>query len=445
MRTEHIATGAPMTPAAIATAIALMALIAWALTLRRNAALRERAARLETQLEADQRSSAERVEALQQAQIQLKETFASLSAEALERNNKTFLEVAEGRLREQQERAAGVLDKREAQIRELMKPVAESLSKVDQQIQAMEKQREGAYQGLLGQVKQLQESEAQLRAEAGKLSQALRSPNVRGRWGEIQLKRVVELAGMLNHVDFFEQAHTVSSEGGAIRPDLLVHLPGGQNIIVDAKAPLDAFLAAHDEEDGDRRAEHLAAHARHIRDHVKTLSTKAYHDQFDTSPEFVVLFLPGDHFFSAALEHDPSLIEYGVEQNVIIATPVTLISVMRAAAYGWRQQSLADNAREVSELGKDLYRRLGKLGEHWGKVGKHITGLTNAYNASVGSLERTVLPAARKFVDLEVAADDDRWEGVAIIEPVPRDLQAPELQQGAAEDDQAALHQAPRT
>lgn len=390
------------------------------------AELRSERATLETQLAGERRSSAERTALLETAEQTLSDAFKALSADALRSNNQSFLELAKSQLEKFQESAQGDLDKRQQVLLQTLQPVRESLEKVDAKIQELEKNRTGAYAALHEQVKALTDGQTALRSETTNLVRALRQPTVRGRWGEIQLKRVVEMAGMLNHCDFFEQ-QTVSTDEGRIRPDVRVCLPGNKYIIIDAKTPLEAYLNAVETADETERRDFLRIHAQNVRTHIMQLSKKSYWEQFSGSPEFVVLFLPGESFFSAALESDPSLIEFGVEHHIITATPTTLIGLLRAIHYGWQQEHVAAEARQISDLGKELYTRLAGMTEHFFNLRKNLTNTVDSYNKAVGSLEGRVLVTARKFRDMRALGLADEIEQVPQVESAPRMLQAPEL------------------
>jgi DNA recombination protein RmuC len=353
-------------------------------------------------------------------QAEAEAAFKALSSDALARNNQAFLSLARSALAETQQAACGDLERRQQAISAMVTPVRASLDKVDSKIQELEKARSGAYAALHEQDRSLLESQAQLRAETGRLVTALRTPGVRGHWGEIQLRRVVEMAGMLDHCDFVTQS-TVGSDDVRIRPDLLVRLPAGKTIVVDAKTPLDAYLRAVEAGDEQTRKSRFADHARQVRAQIAALGRKSYWEQFDHAPEFAVLFLPGECFFSAALESDPSLIEAGVDQNIILATPTTLIALLRAVAYGWRQEKLAQNAAEISTLGKELFKRLSDMGDHWNRMGRSLERAVEAYNAATGSLESRVMVSARKFADLKTAP---LGVEIAELEPVEKNVRA---------------------
>jgi DNA recombination protein RmuC len=357
----------------------------------------------------------------------ISEMFKTLSLEALEKNNQNFLTLAKSVLDRYQEKAGTELEKKNQAIGELVNPLKESLKKLEQDMRSTELQRKGDHEALRQQMHSLSETEKHLRHETANLVKALRSPLVRGRWGEIQLKRVVELSGMVDHCDFFEQEHQIIEEG-YVRPDMIVHLPGGRQVVIDSKVPLHAYLEGIETMDESLREEKLKDHARQVRQHVQLLSKKSYWEHFQPSPEFVVLFLPAEAFYSSALEHDPSLIEVGADHKVILATPTILIALLRAVAYGWKQENLSKRAEEVQQLGHELYKRLIDMSEHFIKMGRSLSSSVEHYNKAVGSLESRVLVSARKFKELGAALSHQEIEMIDAIEKIPRTLQAPELQ-----------------
>ncbi|MDA3902440.1 MAG: DNA recombination protein RmuC [Desulfuromusa sp.] len=384
--------------------------------------LLQQVARFEAQLEAERHASEEKLHFMEENRQQLEKNFQALSAQALAANNQSFLDLAKSTLGTFQQQAKGDLDARHQAIGQLVQPLKESLLKVDGKIEQLEQARSGAYARLDEQLKSLLNSQVKLESETGNLVRALRTPAVRGRWGEIQLRKVVEMAGMVNYCDFVEQE---TADSGRLRPDMIIKLPNGRNIIVDSKAPLQAYLESLEATDDKQRTACLAHHARQIRDHLQKLSAKNYWEQFQPTPEFVVLFLPGETFFSAALAQDPGLIEAGVDQKVLMATPTTLIALLRSVAYGWRQEKLTENALAISQLGREMYDRLATLNQHFTQMGKNLERAVDSYNKGMASLDSRVLISARKFKELGAGSSKD-IEPVEQIEKIPRSPQLPE-------------------
>ena len=375
---------------------------------------------LETQLSEQKVRHEETQHLLDTAEERLTDTFKALSTDALKLNQQQFLNLAKTKFETEQQTAKGELEKREQAVAHLVKPVAESLEKMQSRIGELEKARENAYATLKEQVRSMADSQKGLQKETSQLVKALRQPTGRGQWGEMQLQRVVEMAGMQEHCDFTTQTTATSDEGKRLRPDLIVKLPGGQQIVVDSKTPMDAYLDALEAEDDDTREAALARHATQVATHIRQLSSKNYQAQFQPAPEFVVLFLPSESFFSAALTQDSTLLEQGVDQGVILATPTTLIALLRAVAYGWRQEALAENARKISEVGRELHKRLSTFAGHLGKVGKSLNTSVTSYNQALGSLERMVMPSAKKFESLEAAESNTTLPDTPEITTLPR-------------------------
>ncbi|MGH3770458.1 MAG: DNA recombination protein RmuC [Pseudonocardiaceae bacterium] len=398
----------------------------------RLAAARAELAGVRAALDAQRSAAADRERLLTHREAELKDSFQALSAQALSRNNEAFVQLAEAQFAKvtaaMSAKSDGDATQRQQAIEALLGPITQSLHRLDGQIRTVEKEREAAYAGLREQVGAMHRTSEQLQSETRQLVTALRAPQVRGRWGELQLERIVELAGMVEHCDFSRQVTATDTSGdddALVRPDLVVHLAGDKHIVLDAKVPFGAYLEAVEATDPDRRADRLAAHARHLRAHVDSLAHKSYWQRFETTPEFVVLFVPGDPFLEAALQSDPALLEHAFERNVVISTPTTLIALLRTVAYTWRQESLARNAARVHELGRELHSRLATMGSHVAKLGKAIGGAVDAYNKTVTSLESRVLVTARRFGELGVVAE--QLDTPEQVERSPRSVQAVEL------------------
>jgi DNA recombination protein RmuC len=384
-------------------------------------------ARLEAELARTRQAADDRETTIDEVRSQLTGEFARLSSEALRQNADQFLQLADTRLGETRQAAESDLARQQEEITRLVAPLVEQLGRYDEGVRRLEVERQKAYTALTEQMRHLTGSHERLERETRNLVTALRSPQTRGRWGELQLRRVVEMAGMLERCDFSEQV-TSDGDAGRMRPDLVVHLPGGKNVAVDAKVPLQAFLDANEADDEGVRRAHLAAHGRQMKAHVDALSKKEYWKRVDPSPEFVVAFIPGDPLLTAALEHEPGLMEYAVANHVLLATPTSLIALLRAVAYGWQQEALTENARQVQVLGAQLYERISVLGEHMAGVGRSLTGAVTAYNRAVGSLEGRVLVTARRFVEMGVVGAGEREPTTPLpVDTVTRPLQAVEL------------------
>lgn len=394
-----------------------------------------RLAEVETRLSESEKAAAEKLELMARAESSMKDAFQALSMDALDKSRAAFLDQAQATFGQFRESALKDFAAKETTFAQLVSPIRESLSKFEVHVHDIEQKRTEAYSGLSEQFISFRESQALLRGETEKLVTALRAPSVRGRWGEFQLRRVVEMAGMVQHCDFVEQS-TIHGEDGRLRPDLIVHLPGGKTVVVDAKVPLSAYLDAKDAKDEATRRELISLHAKHLRKHVNELSDKSYADHLSSSPDFVVMYVPIESAFADAVQADPSLLDDAVEGNVIPAGPMTLLSLLKGAAYGWRQERIAESAEQISELGKELYNRISVMAGHFAQVGEALGKATMAYNRSVGSLESRVLVQARRFKDLGAAVGEDIPE-IETVSNVPRQLAIPGLE---PEDEEPAPH-----
>jgi DNA recombination protein RmuC len=399
--------------AGLLAGIVLGALVAQLRAARRLETLRLELTAARVRLEASALGESERVGLLEQSETRLRAAFDSLAGEALRANSALFLQLAREALGRDQVIAQGALRERETAIAALVEPLRVALERTEAQVQALERERREAFTTLRTQIESLSGGQAQLQRETRNLVTALRRPEVRGRWGELTLRRLVELAGLTEHCDFTEQLR-VTGEDGALRPDLVVHMPDARDLVIDAKTPLDAYLAALEAASDEERQQHLRRHAQQVEARVRELAAKGYWSQFERSPEFAVLFLPGDQFLSAALAERPEMLEGALAQNVIITTPSTLIALLKTVAYGWRQSEVAHNAAIIRDLGQELYRRLATFEGHLARMGQRLSAAVEAYNAAAGSLERQVLPQARRFTELGVTADAP----LPVLEPV---------------------------
>lgn len=404
---------------ALGAALGALAALLW--RARREQRLRIETEVLRLQVKTEEAVSAEREQALSRAREQLQGVFGDLARDSLKSNSELFLQLARERLERQQQDAALALQARETAIESLVKPIREALAKTETQIGLIEKERIDAFATIKSQMEILASGQTLLSRETRNLVTALRRPDVRGQWGEITLRRLVELSGMTSHVDFTEQQHQ-ATESGPVRPDMVVHMPEHRDIVVDVKTPLDAYLAAVEAADDEERSAQLRRHAQIVGARIRELSSKSYWTQFEHSPDFVVLFLPGDQFLSAALQENPGLIDESLRQNVILATPSSLVALLKAVSYGWKQSVLTDNAAEVRKLGEDLYKRLAVFAEHLARLGKSLGGSVDAFNKAVGSLEQQVLPAARRFPELglRVSRELEPLEPIAALTRTPR-------------------------
>lgn len=420
-------------PLILAVALLLAAAVGWlaafAMRQRHVQDLRERLSAATATLDSERRLAQHKAAELDKAREQLSQTFAALSSQALKHNSEEFLKLARENLQQMHIKAQADLTQKEKSIENLVKPIKEALDKTEKQVGELEKARREAYGSLHKHLETMAQTQQLLQAETRNLVQALRRPEVRGQWGELTLKRLVELAGMVEHCDFFPQ-ETARSADGVMRPDMVIRMPDRREIVVDVKTPLDAYLSAVEAGDEAQRKAALERHGRALRQRVRDLAAKAYWSQFKNSPDFVVLFIPGDQFLAAALDIDRGLLEDALQQRIMLATPTSLVALLRAVSYGWRQQAVAENAERIRELGEDLYKRVATFTHHLSKIGRSLEGTVESYNKAVGSLQRQVLPGARRFTEMGIHAHKE-LEEAGLVEKLPRELE------GAAEGDTA--------
>jgi DNA recombination protein RmuC len=412
----------------VGAALGALAVLVW--RARRERTLAVETEVLRSRLKNEETLGAEREQALTRAREQLQAVFGDLARDSLQSNSEVFLQLARERLARQQSDASQALKERETAIESLVQPIREALARTEAQIQAIERDRIDSFSSIKTQMETLAGGQSLLSRETRNLVTALRRPDVRGQWGEITLRRLVELSGMTLHVDFTEQEHR-ATESGAIRPDMVVHMPDQRDIVIDVKTPLEAYLSAAEAQNDEDRGLQLRRHAQIVGARVRELSSKQYWSQFERSPDFVVLFLPGDQFLTAALQESPGLIDDSLRQNVMLATPTSLVALLKIVAYGWKQSILADNAAEIRRLGEDLFKRLSVFVEHLGKLGKSLGSSVDSFNKAVGSLEQQVLPAARRFPELGLRVNRE----IEAIDPVASLARIPRRAAGAGDAD----------
>jgi len=397
-------------------------MLAWIRAQKKQSNLQQQLALLAQQLENNKKQHEENARHWQQSTRQLQQAFNELTTEALNRNNEAFLRLANEKFSQFHIKANNELNKKEKSFETLIDPIKQALEKTEQQVRFMEKERKESWGALQKHLEGLSEAQKQLQGETRNLVQAFKRPEVRGRWGEITLKRLTELAGMVEHCDFFEQP-TTETDNGNLRPDMVVRLPGGRDIVVDIKTPLDAYLSATEQTEDEAKQRELQRHARHVRERMKELASKAYWNQFENAPDFVVLFIPGEQFLTAALEIDYKLLEDAMSNRVILSTPTSFVALLRAVAYGWRQESLTENAERIQKTGEELYQRLATFAEHLSKLGKSLDNSVSHYNRAVASFDTRVLPGAKKFTEMGI---HDKKE-IPAAEPIEKRTRQREL------------------